>query len=94
MTINIGGETLSLTVPPEEKNMVREAEREVQHLYNDWIRRFPKCTPRQVLAMVAYQFSYFFQELKIKQFKANDELSVCNEKLNGLIDRAQEALKI
>ena len=92
MTINIGGEILKLTVPSKEKQLVRDAEKEVQLLYNDWSRRFPKCSPKYVLAMVAYQFSYYYQELLKLQNNALETADNCSKDLSDLILKAQTAL--
>ncbi|MCH5233386.1 MAG: cell division protein ZapA [Muribaculaceae bacterium] len=82
MTINIGGEILTLETQFENQDLVREAEFSVRQYYNNTRRKWPDSSDRKILAMAAYQFSYWRQEL-IKNQKMAMEL--INKEL-GLID--------
>lgn len=61
MEVNIAGERISLTVPFSRQEAVRKTEGELAMLYKEWGVKFPKKTPKELLAMMAYRFasSYF-----------------------------------
>ncbi|MCM1489735.1 MAG: cell division protein ZapA [Muribaculum sp.] len=61
MEVNIAGERLMLTVPFSRQLAVRNTEKELKALYEDWGTKFPKKSPKALLAMIAYKFasSYF-----------------------------------
>lgn len=63
MTINIGGEFLKLSADYDQQNLVREAEFAVKKYYNQLRREWPDSSDRQILAMAAYQFSFWYKEL-------------------------------
>ena len=70
MTINIGSESLILTAGFNEQDAVREAESAVKLYYNKLKRDWPDSTERQILAMAAYQFSFWLNELQKIQKEA------------------------
>ena len=84
--INIAGEMLQLAVPFGEQETVRETERKITGLYDDWRRRFPKKNQTQLLAMIAYQYASYYFALAQRQHKAASEL----EQLVALVDGALE----
>lgn len=61
MDVNIAGERISLSVPFSRQEAVRKTEGEMNALYRAFGEAFPKKTPKELLAMVAYKFaaSYF-----------------------------------
>jgi len=63
MTINIGGEHLQLSVAFNRQNAVRDAEKAAAELYDTWRSRWPSRSDKEILAMVAYQFASYYQEL-------------------------------
>lgn len=63
MTINIGGEFLTLKAAFDEQDLVRDAEAAVRQFFNKYRREWPDSSDRQILAMAAYQFSFWHQEL-------------------------------
>lgn len=63
MEINIAGERIPLTVPFSQQEAVRDAERRVDDLFQSWSARYPGKQPKEILAMVAYQFSAHYGEL-------------------------------
>lgn len=78
MTINIGGEFLKLSANFEEQDIVREAESDVRLFFNKLRKNRPESSDRQLLAMVAYQFSLWRREL-LKQQESAIEMAVqCN----------------
>lgn len=72
--INIAGEMLQLAVPFDEQESVRETERKITGLYDDWRRRFPKKTQSQLLAMIAYQYASYYFSLAQRQHETAAEL--------------------
>ena len=64
MYLNIGDQRISLTVPFERQEFVRDVEADVDRLYARWRKAFPAKTDREILAMVAYQYASFYGELK------------------------------
>lgn len=63
MTINIGGEHLQLSVAFNKQDAVRDAEKAAADLYNLWRSRWTTRSDKEILAMVAYQFASYYQEL-------------------------------
>ena len=93
MTIQIGGEHLKLTVPYKRQTLVREAEKAVQRYYNDWQQKFPASHPNEILAMVTYQFAYFYQELIGRQSQAAQTAGICNSLIEEILAEARAALQ-
>lgn len=94
MTINIGGEYLKLTVPFKSQNRVRDAEASVKKLYDNWRKKFPNSSSQELLAMMAYQFAYFYQELMEMHGNATESLDYSLKKLESLIGKANDCLHI
>ena len=82
MTINIGGEHISLSVDFNRQDAVRDAEKAADDLFDKWRLRWPTRTNQAILAMVAYQFAYFYQDLLERYEKA----STAAEESLSLID--------
>lgn len=84
MTINIGGEHLKLTVPFSRQDAVRDAEKAVSQLFEAWRAKWPSRSDKEILAMVAYQFASFYQELLARQEAAAAIVGECSELLDSL----------
>ena len=82
MTINIGGEHLKLTVPFQRQDSVRDAEKAVQQLFDAWRAKWPSRSDKEILAMVAYQFASFYQELLARQEVAAAIVADCKRMLD------------
>lgn len=67
MHLNIGDQRITLTVPFDRQEFVRETEAGVDGLYAKWRKSFPAKTDKEILAMVAYQYAAFYGELKERQ---------------------------
>ena len=63
LEINIGDQPLSLMVTPERRKKVQELETELNNLYKTWRLRFPRKTETELIAMIAYQYASYYQEL-------------------------------
>lgn len=85
MTINIGGEHIQLSVDFNRQNLVRDAEKAADDLYRTWRSRWPSRSDKEILAMVAYQFASFYQELLSRFENAVSLASATDEKLSRII---------
>lgn len=61
--INIAGESMTLTVPFSVQDDIRDTERNVNHLFEVWRKRFPEKSDKEILAMVAFRFASYYDEL-------------------------------
>lgn len=84
MEISIAGEPLQLTVPFESQETVRKTERDIDALYNDWRLRFPRKTPKELLAMIAYQYASFYEELRARYDRAADMAASIEDRLDTI----------
>lgn len=84
MEISIAGELLQLTVPFESQDTVRKTERDIDALYNDWRLRFPRKTPKELLAMIAYQYASFYEELRARYDRAADLAAAIEDRLDTI----------
>lgn len=82
MNIHIGGETFSLTVDFDRQDAVRNAEKSTDDLYKSWRARWPARTDKEIMAMVAYQYASFYQEL-LDRVEAASQLALETEATLG-----------
>lgn len=82
MTINIGGEILKLFADFNRQDDVRDAESAVRQYFNKMRKSWPEMSDTKILAMAAYQFAYWRQELLNLQ---NDACSFLEE-AEGMIN--------
>lgn len=60
ITIRIANQApFPLDIPRGDEEMIRKVERDVNHLWETWCRRWPERQPVQVLGMVAFQFARY-----------------------------------
>lgn len=85
MTINIGGEHLQLSVPFNRQDAVRDAEKAVAQLFDNWRLKWPARSDKEILAMIAYQFASFYQELLERHQKASEIAEDCNRRLEAML---------
>lgn len=85
MEINIAGERLPLTVPFLQQNAVRDSEKRVRDLFQSWTTRFPGKKPREILAMVAYQFAFMYNELLTQTDQALQAADALDERLSAML---------
>lgn len=83
MHINIAGERISLNVDFGSQDDVRDAEQSVCELYSKWKKKFPSRSDHELLAMLSYQFAYYYLVLG-KRYKAAGKAL---EKLDDDLDR-------
>lgn len=91
MTINIGGEHLSLSVDFNRQSAVRKAEKAAANLFSSWRQKWPALSDKEILAMVAYQFASYYQELLDRYETASEIAADTDARLAEIIsrDRAQ-----
>ena len=72
-------------ISPQEEEAAREAEYNINRLWNLWSRKFSDKTPNQVLAMVAFRFAqlYFTQQHNVAD--VDKELENFNSQLDELL---------
>lgn len=75
MRIKIAGMSIPLTVGFQEQDHVRETERRVAELFDNWRRMFPSKSEQELLAMMTYQYaSYYLALTKSREQIAEDLL--------------------
>lgn len=89
MTINIAGEHLKLAVDFDRQLAVRKTEKAVADLFDSWRKKWPSKSDQQILAMVAYQFASYYNELLDRHETA---ICIASDTLNRL-DNALEVNK-
>lgn len=85
MFINIAGERISLNVGFDDQDNVRTAEQSVCELYNKWKKQFPLRTDRELLAMISYQFAYYYHTLTMRYKEASSAIDVLNARLDQML---------
>ncbi len=85
MTINIGGEHIPLTIDFNLQDAVRDAEKAAADLFTTWRLRWPNRTDKEILAMVAYQFAYYYQDLLERQAQAVSIAEETDSMLDALL---------
>ena len=85
MTLNIGGERLTLTVDFQKQDAVRDAERIASDKYKEFRLQYPSRTDREILAMVAYQIAYFYQDLIKRHKEATDLAEQIDQRLDEIL---------
>lgn len=86
MQVRIAGTYITLSVPFDTQDEVRNTEKSIEDLYNNWKGRFPNKSDETLLAMIAYQYASFYNTL------ASNNQRVSNS-LREIIDSVDEALK-
>lgn len=85
MHINIAGERINLNVAFDTQDDVREAEENVCKLYNKWRRQFPKRSDKELLAMISYQFAYYYLTLGKRYERAAQAAAGLENSLDELL---------
>ena len=71
INLRIGSVNLNLTIRPEEEQLLREAAREVNHAYEEYLKRYAGSSPQEVLAKVTLLFArgYLTTAQQVKSLK-------------------------
>lgn len=85
MRVNIAGENISLAVPFDEQDFVRDTERRIAELFDSWRERFPSKSVRELLAMMTYQYASYYEALNLRQTDTLRSLAECNARLDDIL---------
>lgn len=94
MEVNIAGERISLSVPFSRQEAVRRTEAELALLFKSWGEKFPKKSPKELLAMMAYKFAASYFDLLEARKEDADEmrnlLDLASRVIDGSVDSDDE----
>lgn len=90
MTISVGGEHIALSVGFNKQDAVRKAERSASELFNSWRLRWPARSDKEILAMVAYQFASYYQDLLSRIDEATAVAEEINRKLDWMVSNPED----
>lgn len=94
ITLRIADVALSLTVKPEEEQLLREAAKGINDAWSSWRSRFADKTPAEVLAMVTLLFAKSYLSLRAQAERAEEVLDRLEATIDSLLlDPAAEAGK-
>lgn len=88
MRIKIAGMSIPLTVGFDEQDHVRETERRVAELFDNWRRMFPAKSEQELLAMMTYQYASYYLALSKSREQIAEQLSEFDKQVNDLIVRS------
>lgn len=86
MFLNIGDQRISLSVPFERQDFVRNVEAKVEQLYRRWRKAFQSKTDKEIMAMVAYQFASHYSELKERYDDATKMAADCLSHIDNPVE--------
>lgn len=79
-------EPIALTIPRDEENNYREAEKLVNTLWNKWEDRFEgENSSQSVMAMVAFQFARLYSKAYNQNVAVNNFLTAFEQQLNDVV---------
>lgn len=87
--LNIAGEIISVTIQASQRDEVKQAEKTISDLYDNWRIRFPSRTPSQLLAMLAYQFASHYNSLRRRDELAARKLEALCGEITTELDRPE-----
>ena len=81
-----------IVIAPEEEEIVRKAQKNVNLLWQRWSERFTDNTPGQILGMVAYRFAQMFYTAEAQIDEINSVADDLEASLNQfLLDAGTES---
>lgn len=91
MNLNIGDQRLTVNVPFDRQDFVRDVEASIDRLYSQWRNTFTSKTDREILAMVTYQFASHYNEMHRSYEQAAEKAAECLKLAEqGSVDRNDE----
>ena len=87
MRIKIAGMSIPLNVAFSEQDHVRETERRVAELFDNWRRMFPSKSEQELLAMMTYQYASNYLALSANREEISDTLLDFERKVDDIILR-------
>lgn len=85
MRIKIAGMSIPLTVAFDEQEHVRETEKRVAELFDNWRRMFPAKSEQELLAMMTYQYASYYLALSKSREDIANQLLDFDKKVSDLI---------
>lgn len=77
MHLNIGDQEITVQVPSDRRDFIRDVEKNVNGLYSKWRKDFPGKTNAEILAMVTYQYASFYSTYKERYEAALSKADEC-----------------
>lgn len=90
MQVRIAGIPISLTVPFDDQDAVRDTEKGIADLYDNWRMRFPNKSQETLLAMIAYQYASYYHSLVAHNASLSDSVREAIETIDHVTDPASE----
>lgn len=87
MHLNIGDHEITVQVPSDRRDFIRDVEKNVNGLYSKWLKDFPDKANSEVLAMVTYQYALFYLTYKERYEAALAKADECLDMLLEEEDR-------
>lgn len=84
---------ISMTIASDTEEIVRQAEYSVNKVWNTWRRDFSDRNPKEVLAMVTFQFAKSYYQLLAQAERQQTLLKDFEDELDRLLDIASEEEK-
>ncbi|MCM1319342.1 MAG: cell division protein ZapA [Muribaculaceae bacterium] len=85
MRIKIAGMSIPLTVGFDEQDHVRETERRVAELFDNWRRMFPAKSEQELLAMMTYQYASYYLALSKSREQIAEQLAEFDKQVNDIV---------
>lgn len=89
--LNIAGESFLLSVPFSHQEETRQAETEVNMLFDTWRSRFPEKSDRELLAMIAFRYADRYAALMRERRETQQEMSSLSSRLQALVAAKEDA---
>ena len=86
INIKVAGEVIPLQVNLDEQENVREAEKTIGRLYDDWRRKFPNKNQTTLLAMMAYQYASYYLAMQKRYDNVMADMKQLDELLHDAIE--------
>lgn len=90
MYLNIGDQRVIVDAEFAEQDFVRDVEKKVSSLYRKLRLAFPARANREILAMVAYKYAWFYEDLKAKMNEAQTEVNECIKAIDTDLNSSEE----
>lgn len=90
MRIKIAGLAIPLTVAFKDQDHVRETEKKIGELFDNWRRMFPSKSSEELLAMMTYQYASYYLALTRSREKLTADLEACEAILDKAVVETQE----
>lgn len=87
MRIKIAGMSIPLVVGFSEQDHVRDTERLVAGLFDNWRRMFPSKSEQELLAMMTYQYASYYLALSKSREDMADRLLGFEKSVDDIILR-------